>query len=112
MYGLTTPQFLTLLFVVSVYVAIVVCQVTAGEKWLRSLPRREAILNRLVLSVVHGFLGLFTVATVAAYANIWASGSYREGPFGFYGSLFSTCWVVIGPFIPWLGLLRKKGGGR
>ena len=101
------PQLLSLLIVATVYVVIVVLQITAGERRLRSLAWRAAIFRRIGLSIVHGFIGCLAFATVGAYLSIWASGDYRGGSYGF---LFTACGGVIGLLIPWLGLLRKKCG--
>ena len=106
---MTVSQLLSLLFVVTAYVVFVVFQLTAGERWTGSLPRRAATFRRIKLSIVHGLLGYLAVATVGAYLNIQISGDYRHGLPGYYGFL-AISWVVFALFIPWLGLLRNKRG--
>jgi len=100
---MTMVQFLTLLFVVIAYAVFVAFQITVCERRLRSLELREAIVRRIGWSIVHGFAGCLTFAIVGSYVNIWATGSYRHGPFDSF--LFTIFAGVIGLFIPWLGLL-------
>jgi hypothetical protein len=107
---MTMFQLFELLIVVTVYVVIVVLQITVGERRLRSLAPRESIFSRIGLSIVHGFIGCLAFAMSGAYVNIQISGDYRYGPLGYYGFLFPICGGIIGLFIPWLGLLRKKHG--
>jgi hypothetical protein len=106
---MTMFQLFEFLFVLTAYAVILVWQVTLGERRLRSVPWRAAILQRIGFSLVHGFIGLLTFAILGSYVNICISGDYRYGLFGDYGFLFTLCGGGVGLAIPWLGLLRKKG---
>src|SRR5262249_36060749 len=103
---MTISQCLTLLVVVIAYAAFVFFQMTFRERRLRNLPWRAAIVRRIGWSIVHFFVGCVAFAVVGSYVNIWATGSYREGPSNRFG-IFAA---VIALSIPWLGLLWGRRG--
>jgi hypothetical protein len=101
---MTMLQLVSFLFWLTAYVVIVVYQITAVEKRLRNLARREAIVSRTRWSIVHFLIGFLACSVLGAYVNIEITGDYRHG----VGFLFQICGGVIGLAVPWLGLLWDK----
>jgi hypothetical protein len=102
-------QAINILAIVVVYAFIVWLQLSAGERWLRTLDLVPRTLMRICVSIVHAVVGFYTMVGIRVLLNVIVHQDYRRDIFGSYGLAMSVCGGLLGVVVPWLPLLRRNG---
>jgi len=93
-----------MVFYLLVYAGLALAQFTVGERWLRSLGKRQWIV-RPILSVMHSSLGYAILLGVGMLLSVIVHGDYRVGILGAHSYLVPVSGALLALFLPWLPLL-------